>query len=54
MNCSHSIKKTLDEHTQGMVNEKTSQKSLAGIDNDELTKMAQDAQERGSTYYGKK
>ncbi|POT29259.1 conjugal transfer mating-pair stabilization protein TraG [Citrobacter braakii] len=46
--------KTLDEHTQGMVNEKTSQKSLAGIDNDELTKMAQDAQERGSTYYGKK
>ncbi len=46
--------KTLDEHTQGMVNEKTSQKSLAGIDNDELTKMAQVAQERGSTYYGKK
>ncbi|EJF32214.1 conjugal transfer mating-pair stabilization protein TraG [Enterobacter sp. Ag1] len=46
--------KTLDKHTQGIANEKTSQKSLAGIDNDELTKMAQDAQERGSTYYGKK
>ncbi|MED9634467.1 conjugal transfer mating-pair stabilization protein TraG [Escherichia marmotae] len=46
--------KNKDEHTQGMVNEKTSQKSLAGVDNDELTKMAQDAQERGSTYYGKK
>ncbi|EAW2451570.1 conjugal transfer protein TraG [Salmonella enterica subsp. diarizonae] len=46
--------KNTDEHTQGMVNEKTAQKSLAGVDNDELTKMAQDAQERGSTYYGNK
>ncbi|CND01181.1 conjugal transfer mating pair stabilization protein TraG [Yersinia intermedia] len=43
-----------EEHEKGMKNEKAVQKSLAGINNDDMTKMAQDAQEKGVTYYGKK
>ncbi|WP_447874819.1 conjugal transfer mating-pair stabilization protein TraG [Serratia fonticola] len=41
-------------HTKGMANEKSAQKSLVGLNNDDLTKMAQDAQDKGATYYGKK
>lgn len=43
-----------EEHRKGFENEKASQKSLAGLNNDDLTKMAQDAQDKGTTYYGKK
>ncbi|HAV1569283.1 TPA: conjugal transfer mating pair stabilization protein TraG [Enterobacter hormaechei subsp. steigerwaltii] len=42
------------KHVKGMDNERARQNSIAGIDNDEMTKMAQDAQKKGSTYYGKK
>ena len=44
----------VEEHRKGFENEKASQKSLAGLNNDDLTKMAQDAQDKGTTYYGKK
>ncbi|EKN5999221.1 conjugal transfer mating pair stabilization protein TraG [Yersinia enterocolitica] len=43
-----------ETHNKGMENEKVRQRSLAGIDNDEMIKMGEEAQRRGVTYYGKK
>lgn len=47
-------KNAVEGHTSGMENEKAVQKSLAGVDNDEMTKMALNSQKKGVTYYGKK